>query len=65
MSEFPFVPVHQPEDVPVEATEEVVPDSGDHEPAPADEEAVVDKPVATKPAAKKAPAKTRVKKGKK
>ena len=62
MNDFPWTPQH---DVPVKPmTEEVVPDSGDQaDPAPADEEVVVDTPSPKKPAAKKASSKKNVRKG--
>ena len=66
MNDFPWTPQHagQPEDadaVIVEATEEVVPDSGDQDtPAPADEKVVVSKPTPKEPAAKKTSSKTNV-----
>ena len=74
MNDFPWTPQHagQPEDadaVIVEATEEVVPDSGDQDvpaPAPAeDEEVVVSKPTPEKPAAKKTSPKKNVTRTKK
>lgn len=70
-NDFPWTPQHeQPvaveqsaDDVGMEeATEEVVPDSGDQA---TPEEAVVDKPAAKKPVVKKTLAKTHVKKARK
>ena len=72
MNEFPWTPQHDRPAAPVQAaepepeamTEEVVPDSGDQaDPAPADEEVVVDTPSPKKPAAKKASSKKNVRKG--